>query len=75
MVNTFSSYPITGELTVGLMKPMGLLPRASRASLIIVKIAPATGAEQDVPYASMTRNSPLTCAVKRRNRTHPTRAA
>ena len=40
---------------------MGPLPIASRASLIIVKIAPHTGAEHDVPY--MCRNTPSTYAL------------
>ena len=36
-------------LTVGLMNPIVDLPAAIRASLIMVKIAPLTGEEQDVP--------------------------
>jgi hypothetical protein len=41
-----------GERTVGLMNPMGLLPSASRASLIMVSMEPTTGADADVPNTS-----------------------
>jgi hypothetical protein len=37
------------------MNPMGFFPTASRASLIIVRMAPTTGLDAEVPY---TRPNP-----------------
>lgn len=39
----------TSILTVGLMKPIGFLPIAIRASLTAVSMAPMTGEEAEVP--------------------------
>lgn len=46
-------------LTVGLIKPIGDLLTAKRASLTRVRMAPTTGDDAEVPYTK--RNFPLTC--------------
>ena len=48
----------TTSLTVGLMNPMVDLTAAIRASLVMGKIAPLTGVEQDIPEVVVSR--PLT---------------
>lgn len=46
--------------TVGLMNPIGFFPMVIRASLTMVRIAPTTGAEADVPKTR--ENLPVTWA-------------